>query len=255
MRRSKTFAAALLTTGAAAMPFGALAGAAPAQDPLSASACGTLGMLSQPVCEVVEEVEALLDPADPVVEPVTEAVQPVLDAVAPVAEAITEPVAEAVAPVVEAVPAPVAPASPAQPTPVAGPAPAPAPAGSKAPSSNAKATSAGSHTGFSAALSSGASGFGRSAAAPSGFSLQLSPLGVPTLSIGSDFAAPALDSDLPLPEAGPFEPVIEAVRAGASSSDDSSKATVAILALAALGMAAGMLIDQVRKAKAPFTIG
>ena len=264
MRRSKTFAAALLTAGVTAMPFGSLAGAAPTQDPVAESACGTLGSLSLPLCQLVEEVEALLDPVDPVVEPVTEAVQPVLDTVGRVTDAV-QPVLdsvgraagaldEALAPVTDAIPAPVAPASPAQRTPVASPAPAPAQSGSKAPSSSAKATSAGSYTGFSAALSSGASGFGRSAAAPSGFSLQLSPLGVPTLSIGSDFAAPALDSDLPLPEVGPFEPVIEAVRAGATSSDD-SKATVAILALAALGMAAGMLIDQVRKAKAPFTIG
>jgi hypothetical protein len=264
MRRSKTFAVALLASGAAVLPLGAtMAGAAPAQDSLTSSACGTLGLLSQPVCEVVEQVEAALDPADPIVEPVTEAVQPVVDAVEPVTEALA-PVIEALAPVTDAI-APVAPAAPSAPAPAPAPAPSPAPAErgaapAPAPSkgSSAKATSFGAPTGFSAPLSSGVSGLGRhgaTPAAPSGFSLQISPLGVPTLSIGSDFAAPALDADLPLPEAGPFEPVIEAVRAGASSSSDESKATVAIFALAALGLAAGMLIDQVRKAKAPFTIG
>lgn len=247
MRRSKTFAAALLAAGAVTLPLGALAGAAPAQSSPDGSACNDLGMLSQPVCQAVAGIEALLAPTDPVVTPVTEAVQPVLDAAAPVTEAVA-PVTEAVAP---AAPAPVAP-TPAQPN----PAPAPAEGSSAAPAgSDTQATSAGPSTAFSAVLSSGASGFAGPSRAPSGFSLELSPLGVPSLSIGSDFAAPALDNDLPLPTAGPFAPVVEAVTAGASSSSDESKATAAVLALIALALAAGLLIDQVRKAKAPFTIG
>ncbi|MFP5255359.1 MAG: hypothetical protein ACLGI8_05845, partial [Acidimicrobiia bacterium] len=224
MRRSKTIAAALVAAGAAALPLGiAVAGAAPAQDPLTASACGTLGVLTQPVCELVSEVEGLLDPTDPVVEPVVEAVQPVLDGLEPVTEAAA-PVTEAVS---EVAPSPVAPTAPGEPAPAPAPSPTPGPEGSGAPGGSATATSSGAPTGFSAPLRTSVDGFGTSRvpAVPSGFSLQLSPLGVPTLSIGSDFAAPALDADLPLPEAGPFEPVIEAVTAGAASSSDDSKAT------------------------------
>ena len=254
MRRSKTLAATLFATGAVVLPWGASGAlAAPAQDPL-ASTCTSLGILTQPVCEVVEEVEALLAPAEPVTEPVAEAVAPVVDAAAPVADALA-PVTDAVG---GAVPAPVAPTSPTSPTPSPEPAPGSGGNGGTA-SPGTRATSSGSPTGFSSTVSSGrppasAHRFGSSPSAPSGFSLQLSPLGVPTLSIGSDFAAPALDSDLPLPDAGSaFQPIVEAVRAGTTSSDE-SKATAAVLALAALGVAAGLLVDQARKSKAPFTI-
>lgn len=253
MRRSKTLAATLLATGVTVLPLGATGAlAAPAQDPL-AGTCTSLGILTQPVCEVVEEVEALLAPAEPVTEPVTEAVAPVVDATAPVTEALA-PVTDAVG---EALPAPVAPTSPISPTPSPTPAPGSGGSGGTA-SPGTQATSSGSPTGFSGSVSSGratapAGRFG-SASAPSGFSLQLSPLGVPTLSIGSDFTAPALDADLPLPDAGSaFQPIVEAVRAGTTSADE-SKATAAVLALAALGVAAGLLIDQARKSKAPFTI-
>jgi len=254
MRRSKSLAATLLATGAVVLPFGATGAlAAPAQDPL-ASTCTSLGILTQPVCEVVEEVEALLAPAQPLTDPVTEAVAPVVDAAAPVAEALA-PVTDAVG---GALPAPVAPSAPTSPTPSPTPAPGSGSSGGTA-SPGAQATSSGSPTGFSAPVSSGrttapSGRFGSVPSAPSGFSLQLSPLGVPTLSIGSDFAAPALGADLPLPDAGSaFQPIVEAVRAGTTSAEE-SKATAAVLALAALGVAAGLLIDQARKSKAPFTV-
>jgi hypothetical protein len=243
MRRSKTLAAALLTTAVVASPVMATSAfAAPAQD-----VTGTTCSLLSPLCTVTEAAEQLL--------------APVTDAIAPVVETV-ESTVPVPAPVAEVIPAPA-------PTPAPAPQPSPAPTASG--SSSGSSGSSGSFGGTTTATSSSSpSGFigpvstTRPAgpkvgspvnrfgvpSVPMGSSLSLSPLG--PLSSAPSFASPSTGADLSTPALA-SEPVIETVRAAVSSPDE-SKATAVALALSVLALAAGLLIDRARKARLPIKI-
>ncbi|HEX4869082.1 MAG TPA: hypothetical protein VFV32_15825 [Acidimicrobiales bacterium] len=240
MRRSKTLAAALLTTAVVASPVMATSAfAAPAQD-----VTGTTCSLLSPLCTVTEAAEQLL--------------APVTDAIAPVVETV-ESTVPVPAPVAEVIPAPA-------PTPAPAPQPSPAPpaSGSSSGSSGSfggttTATSSSSPSGFIGPVSttrpagpkvgSPVNRFGVPSV-PMGSSLSLSPLG--PLSSAPSFASPSTGADLSTPALA-SEPVIETVRAAVSSPDE-SKATAVALALSVLALAAGLLIDRARKARLPIKI-
>lgn len=234
MRRSKTLAAALLTTAVVVTPvLTTSASAAPTQD-----VTGTTCSLLSPLCTVTETAEQLLAPVTEVVAPVVEVVE-------------------------STVPVPVPAPTPA-PEPEPAPAPAPAPAPSSPPASSpasrgtTTATSSSAPSGFIGPVSTthpaataSPSRFGVPSV-PMGSSLSLSPLG--PLTSAPSFASPASGTDLPVPALDDVsEPVIETVRA-ATSSPDESKATAVVLALSVLALAAGLLIDQARKARLPIQL-
>lgn len=243
MRRTKILAATFVASTAAAVP--ALASPAQAQVPgLTEAGCS---ILSGPLCQVLEEVEELLEPLAPVTEPIAE----------PIVEEVVTPVVKAVEPLLEPLRTP-PPAAPQPQPPAPAPAPAPAP---EQPATPAPASEAADQA--TAVSSGGVAPYRTPLAAsridqleqqrsvppvPVGRSLEFTPLGLPSLSVGSDFTAPPLDdAEVAAPADSPFQPVIEAVTAGATSGDEDSKSTVALLAILMLAIATGLLIDQVRR--------
>lgn len=248
MRRTKILAATFVASTAAAVPL--LASPAQAQVPgLTETTCS---LLSGPLCGVLEEVEDLLEPLAPVTEPI---VQPIVD---DVVTPVLDPVVEAVGPVLDPLrslpPLPQVPGPSPAPAPAPGPeAPAsPAPGAEEATGGEAKAVSSGKAAAYQAPLAATRiDELERNRSVPPvpvGRSLELTPLGLPTLSLGSDFTAPSLDEDLAMPSSSdsPFQPVIEAITAGATGVDD-WKSTAALLAIVTLAMATGLLIDQARR--------
>lgn len=99
---------------------------------------------------------------------------------------------------------------------------------------------------------------------PVGGTLELVPLGgVPQLDLGTDGDLPAAASVTDIAAAAVpdvldsetvIAPATPAAVPAADDADTSAKATAAILALGMLAFAAGLLIDQVRKARQPFQI-
>lgn len=150
-------------------------------------------------------------------------------------------------------------------SPTPAPAPAPAPAPSPAPGSpRASATSSGSpapaQLGAPTPLPS--SSGNRSVTFPgirAGSTLQLSPLGLPRLSAPTpvvEMAELATESaTTAAAKAASDRLVLPAMQAAAvPQPTGESRATAAALAIGALLLAAGLMIDQTRKARAPFQI-
>jgi hypothetical protein len=150
----------------------------------------------------------------------------------------------------------------AEPAPEAEPAPAPAAdqQASTSPASRAPATStsASTPTGFNAPVSSGgpsARGDSSSRAVPNvpvGGTLQLGPLALPRFGLTT---APAASAEELATEAVVENVVLPAVSAAVTpEAPDSSKATAVVVAISTLMLAAGLLIDQARKARLPIQL-
>jgi hypothetical protein len=226
MRRAATaaFATTVLAVSVATIP------TAGAQDPTAAPVeCTTLGLLTDPACLLIATVEDALAPA-------TEALAP------------SEP-----APAPEPLPVPGTTSS----SPEGGSAPAPAPA--PAPSNDTYATSTGSPTAADlgaapASTRPAASAQGGSRArvpsVPSGATLELSPLGLPTFSFNGTEAASA---DAAAAEVATETVVLPAAAAAAAMPDD-SKTTAVAFAVSMLLLAGGLLVDQLRKARQPIQL-
>jgi hypothetical protein len=233
MRRAATaaFATVVFATAVATGSVAAASPSAPAQDPLVPLDCASLGLLADPTCGLVEQVEDVL-------APVEDTLAPVLDPLAPVLE-------------------PLAPAAPAPaPAPSGGGTTAPAPGSSPSPQPTAQATSSGSPTsadlGSHPSLSSGAplprSSSSRVPNLPAGSSLELSPLALPSFGMGGTPAATA--TELATGNAVAEDVVLPAAQAAAQLPDD-SKTTAVVMAFSLLLLASGLLIDQWRKARTP----
>lgn len=226
MRRAATaaFATVVLATSVAAGSVAAASPSAPAQvPPLVPVDCASLGVLVDPTCGLVEQVDGVLAPVEEALAPVLDPLAPVLDALAPA------------------------------PAPSDGGTATPDPAPSSPPA--AYATSAGSPTaadlGGQPALSSGAA-LPRSSSSsavpnvPAGSTLELSPLALPSFGMGGTPAVTA--SQLAAGESVAEDVVLPAVRAAAQLPDD-SRTTAVVMAFSLLLLVAGLLIDQWRKAR------
>jgi hypothetical protein len=86
---------------------------------------------------------------------------------------------------------------------------------------------------------------------PMGSALQLAPLALPTF---GSAALPAVGSAAASTEAATGEAALPAAQAAAASLPDDSKTTAAVLAFSVLLLAAGLLLDQVRKARQPIRL-
>lgn len=224
MRRAATaaFATTVLAVSVVTIP------TAGAQDPTAAPVeCTTFGLLADPTCLLVATVEDALAPA-------TEALAPSEPAPAP---------------------APLPETTSSSPEGGAAPAPAPAPA----PSNDTYATSTGSPTAADlgaapASTRPAASSQGGSSArvpdVPSGATLELSPLGLPSFSFNGTTAATA---DAAAAELATETVVLPAAAAAAAMPDD-SKTTAVAFAVSMLLLAGGLLVDQLRKARQPIQL-
>jgi hypothetical protein len=226
MRRAATaaFATTVLAVSVATIP------TAGAQDPAAATTeCTTLALLSDPSC-LIATVEDALAPA-------TEPVAP------------SEP-----APAPAPAPLPI-PGTTSSPDGGSAPAPAPAPA----PSTDTYATSSGSPIAADlgaapasarpAASSQGGTS-SRVPAVPSGATLELSPLALPTFSFNATEAATA---DAAAAKVAAETVVLPAAAAAAALPDD-SKTTAVAFAVSMLLLAGGLLVDQLRKARQPIQL-
>lgn len=225
MRRAAAFATATIATAAlaATIAVAPIAGAAPAQVPPAVD-CALPGPLADPACALIEQIEGITAPADGAVTDQLAPLAPVLDPVVP-------------APSGE------------------GSAPAPAPAAQP----SAQATSPGSPTaadlGAEPAASYNASLSRSSSPAvpdlPLGSTLELSPLALPSFGLGGTPAVSA--AELAATDGVVDDVVLPAARAAAEL-PDGSKATAVVIALSMVLLAAGLLLDQHRKARQPFQL-
>jgi hypothetical protein len=215
MRRAAT-AAFVTTVLAVTAPF---ASAASAQVPGLPLDCTSLGLLADPTCSLVEQVDGVLAPVE-------------------------QTAGEVLAPV-----APIAPA----PAPADGgavPTPAPTSSDTHATSSsaptNADLGSAPAST-WTATSPSGTRS-SRVPDVPMGSTLELGPLALPSFGLAGTPAVTAdqLASIATTTDGG----TLSAAKAAAELPDD-SKATGVVMALSVLLLAAGLLIDQARKARLP----
>ena len=290
MRRpAAALATVLLATSVVAGP--SIASAAPAEDPVPQISCGTVG---EPVCSVIDEVTTLLVPLEPAIALFGPALgdlgastsvltallesgpdfppQALVDSTGAVLvdlHALTDPVLDllrgagvGVDPLESAL---------AQLQEMAGTFLAPAPQDStseptaddqprSADGSSAATTSSSSSspTGFDGAVSSGSASTSRGATSPSvpdvpvGSSLTLGPLALPSFGLTT---APATSADARAADALAREVVMPAVAAAATPDlPDGSRATAVVMALSALMLAVGLLLDQRRKARLPIRI-
>lgn len=217
MRRAAiaAFATAMFAMTVAAAPF-----ASAQVPPVPTVDCSSLAMLSDPACLVVETVDGVLVP----VQQTTAEVLAPAGTVTPVAPGGTGAVT---------------------------------PAPQAAPSSNTQATSASSPVAADlgsapasswGALSSSGTSSPRVPDVPAGSTLELGPLALPSFGLAG---TPAVTADQLAASAD--EVVLPAARAAAQLPDD-SKATAVVLALSMLLLAAGLLVDQVRKARLPIQL-
>jgi hypothetical protein len=227
MRRAATaaFATTIFAVSVAAAP---LAAAAPAQVPPLPVDCTSLAVLTDPVCQLVEQIDGVLAPVE----------QAAGDVLAPVNS--------------------IAPISPAAPD--GGDSATPAPASQSGPSSNTYSTSssAPTHADLGSApastwrpLSSSGTSSPSVPDVPVGSTLELGPLALPSFGLAG---TPAVSGDqLATSAAVADDVVLPAARAAAQLPDD-SKATAVVMAFSMLLLAGGLLIDQVRKARLPIQL-
>ncbi len=221
MRRAAALATSLATAALAATIAAApIAGAAPAQVPPPVD-CTTLGPLADPACALVEQIESILAP-----------VEGVADQLAPLA-----PVLDPVAP---------APGDDA-----AAPTPAPQPSAQATSSSTPTTADLGAEPAASYSASLPRSSSAAIPDLPVGSTLELSPLALPSFGLGGTPAVSA--AEIAAADGVVDDVVLPAARAAAEL-PDGSKATAVVIAFSTLLLAAGLLIDQHRKARQPFQL-
>jgi hypothetical protein len=214
--------------------------------PASASADGLVPLaslgcaLGSEVCGLVGDVSTPLAPLDPLLgEPAPLPLPAIPGASAPAAE-------------------PTAPTPTAAPTTATAPKPAPAPAPTKATgtaTTPAVASNTRAATGFEASRSFGSTSSRSTSAAvpnvPAGSTLDLTPLGLPRIELTTPRLTSGAEAyDDPAAE----QLMVPAASTAVTDLPGDSRATVVILAISTLVLAAGLLLDQLRRASQPFHI-
>jgi hypothetical protein len=220
----------------------------PALGPLGQSAGNLTAILEAgpdlPPAAVAEAAGAVLRDLHALTDPVLDLLQGTGVGVGPLETALAELQALAIAPL--------APAGGAS----AGAQSAGAPTAAAIPGAPATSTSASGVTGFDGALSAGsAMGPVRSAEIPDvpvGSTLELGPLALPSFGLTT---TPAASADELAAEAVADDVVAPTVaRALSPELPDGSRATAGVLAMSTLMLAAGLLLDQRRKARQPLRV-